>query len=136
MATPHRFARTIFRTAGIYGLIVLLPQYFLEARTGRDFPPPITHPEYYYGFIGVAVAWQLVFLVIARDPARYRLMMLPAIVEKATFAIATLTLFLQDRLSGQMLGAGLVDLVLGVLFAVAFWRTSPLSESVEEGVHA
>ena len=62
------FARRVFLIAGIYGLIVLLPQYVLEEKNGRDFPPAITHPEYYYGFIGVGVAWQIAFLVIASDP--------------------------------------------------------------------
>jgi hypothetical protein len=51
----------------IYWLVVLLPMYFLEGRIGLDSPPPITHPEYYYGFVGVAVAWQAALLVIARD---------------------------------------------------------------------
>jgi hypothetical protein len=76
------FAKRVYLGAGIYGLIFLLPLYFLEARTGRDYPPPITHPEYYYGFIGVAVAWQLVFLVMSRDPIRYRALMIPSMVEK------------------------------------------------------
>ena len=88
-----KFATWVFRIAGIYGLLVMTPQYFLEAQIGRDQPPPITHPEFFYGFVGVAVAWQLAFLVISLDPARYRLLMLPAIVEKATFAIATAVLF-------------------------------------------
>ena len=123
MPAPARFARRVFLIAAIYGLIVLLPQYFLEGRTGQAFPPPITHPEYFYGFIGVAVAWQLAFLVIARDPVRYRLLMLPAIVEKATFAIATMVLYGQGRLHAQMLAAGLLDLTLGLLFVVAYVRT-------------
>ena len=59
-----RFARRVYTVAGIYGLIVMLPQYFLEDRIGRDTPPPITHPEHFYGFIGVVIAWQLAFLVI------------------------------------------------------------------------
>lgn len=42
-----RFARVVFMIAGIYGLIVMTPQYFLEAKTGQDFPPAITHPEFY-----------------------------------------------------------------------------------------
>jgi hypothetical protein len=58
--------------AGIYGLIVLVPQLFSESRIARDYPPVITHPEYFYGFLGVAIAWQLCFLVIAKDPVRYR----------------------------------------------------------------
>jgi hypothetical protein len=118
-----RFAQRVFRIAAIYGLIVLLPQYFLEGKAGRDFPPAITHPEYYYGFMGVAVAWQFAFLVIARDPLRYRAMMIPAIIEKASFGFAAIALFLLDRLNLQMLAAGGLDLVLGVLFVLAYVRT-------------
>ena len=117
------FARRVFQVAAIYGLAVLVPQYFLEGRTGRDFPPPITHVEYYYGFIGVAVAWQLAFLVIARDPVRYRPLMLVAVVEKAAFGVPAVILYALGRLSGQMLAAGLIDLTLGLLFALAYTRT-------------
>jgi hypothetical protein len=42
-----KFARGVFLVAGIYGLLVLTPIYFLEARIGRETPPPITHPEYF-----------------------------------------------------------------------------------------
>ena len=77
-----KLARITFLIAGIYGLIVLTPLYFLEGTIARQTPPPITHVEFFYGFIGAALAWQVVFLLIARDPARYRLMMLPSILEK------------------------------------------------------
>ena len=100
-----------------------MPQYFLESRTGRDFPPPITHPEYYYGFIGVAVAWQIVFPLISRDPARYRPIMLVAIVEKASFGLPAIGLYVGGRLSGQMLVAGVIDLVRGALFVFAYKRS-------------
>src|SRR5262245_15031758 len=93
------FARRVFLIAGVYGLLVLVQMYFTEAKLGRDFPPPITHPEHYYGFIGVAIAWQVVFLVIARDPIRYRLVMLPAILEKLAFGLAAVVLFFQGRLA-------------------------------------
>jgi len=117
------FAKRTFMAAAIYGLVVLLPQYLLEAKTSRDFPPTITHPEYYYGFIGVAVAWQIAFLVLASDPIRYREMMIPAIIEKASFAIAVGVLFALNRVSLAVLGAGFVDLVLGAFFVVAYLRT-------------
>lgn len=52
------FARYLFCFAAIYGFLVLVPQYFLEEHIGRDYPPPITHPEHFYGFLGVALAWQ------------------------------------------------------------------------------
>ena len=119
-----RFARIVYTVAGIYGLLVLLPQYFLEEKTGRDYPPAITHPEYYYGFIGVALAWQILFLILARDPLRYRALMIPTILEKAGFGVAAVVLFLLARLSPVMLGAGIIDLILGALFAVAYAKTA------------
>lgn len=119
------FARRVFLGAAIYGLIVLLPQYFLEEKTGRDFPPAITHPEYYYGFIGVAVAWQVVFVIISRDPVRFRPIMLAAILEKASFGLPAIALYASGRLSGQMLVAGLLDVILGALFIMAYKRTAP-----------
>jgi hypothetical protein len=117
------FARWVFRIAGIYGLVALLPLYFLESRIGRDQPPAITHPEYFYGFVGVAVAWQVAFLVIARDPARYRPLMIPAILEKATFVLAVGALAAREGVPGPIVAGALGDLTLGVLFAAAYVRT-------------
>src|SRR4030095_5660551 len=94
-----RFARIVFRFAVIYGLVVFLPMYLLEDKTGRDFPPPITHPEYYYGFIGVGVAWQVLFLFLSLDPIRYRLMMIPSMLEKLVFVVPVIVLFWQHRVS-------------------------------------
>lgn len=118
-----KFAKTTFLIAGIYGLLALTPQYFLEEKNGLDYHPPITHPEYYYGFLGVAIAWQIAFLVLSRDPVRYRPFMLPAILEKASYAIATIVLYLQGRTVAIILGTGLIDMVLGALFLLAYLRT-------------
>ena len=82
------FARRVFRIAAIYGILALAPQYFLEENVGRDFPPPITHPEHFYGFVGVALAWQFLFLVIANNPVRFRPAMPVAVVEKLAFGVA------------------------------------------------
>lgn len=119
-----RFAKRVFTVAGVYGVLVLLPQYFMEAKTGRDFPPPITHPEHYYGFIGVALAWQIVFLMVARDPVRFRPVMIAGILEKLAFGIAAVVLYLQGRLAPLVLVPGCIDLVLAVLFALSFVRTA------------
>ena len=118
-----KFARWVFLLAGIYGLLVVLPQFFLEGQVGRDYPPPITHPEYFYGFVGVALAWQFAFLIISRDPVRYRPIMLAGILEKASFGFATIVLCLEERLALPMLVFGLIDLVLGALFFVAWVKT-------------
>jgi hypothetical protein len=116
------FAQRVFHLAGVYGLVVLLPQYFLEGQIGRDFPPAINHPEHFYGFVGVAAAWQIAFLLIARDPVRYRLMMIPGFLEKASFGVASIVLFALGRIHWMILTFGLVDLVWGFLFAAAFRR--------------
>lgn len=117
-----KFAKWVYLLAGIYGLLALLPQYFLEAKNGVDFPPPINHPEYYYGFIGVAVAWQIGFLIIAREPQRYRPLMIAAVIEKFSYGLATLALYRQGRLAGLILVTGLIDLTLGTLFAIAYQK--------------
>lgn len=77
-----KFAKIIFYIAGIWGLLIITPLYFMFDLIGRQDPPPITHPGFFYGFVGAAFAWQLVFFVIARDPIRYRPLILPSIVEK------------------------------------------------------
>ena len=119
-----KFARRVFFVAGMYGVLVLIPQYFLEGRTGRDFPPPITHPEFYYGFIGVALAWQFLFFIISRDPVRFRAAMGPAIFEKVSFAIAAIVLYQQGRLAALTLVPAGIDLLLAFLFFLA-WRATP-----------
>jgi hypothetical protein len=125
-----KFARWVFLLAGIYGVLVVLPQFFLERRVGIDYPPPITHPEYFYGFAGVALAWQFAFLIISRDPARYRPMMLPGIMEKAAFGFATIVLYMEERLAWQMLVFGLIDLVFGMLFLVAWVKLMGLDKQL------
>ena len=119
----NRFARKVFTGAGIYGLVVMLPQYFLAARIGIDTPPAITHQEYFYGFVGLAVAWQFVFLLIGRDPERYRPLMIPAVLEKLAFGVPAIVLYVQGNLPGTVLFFGLLDLTLGALF-VASWRAT------------
>lgn len=118
-----KFAKRVFLVAGIYGLIVLLPMYFMEEKTGRDFPPPITHPEYYYGFVGVTAAWQVLYLFISRDPIRYRPLMIPPMLAKTSFVVACTILYLQQRLSGVTLGASMIDLALVILFIIAYLKT-------------
>ena len=115
-----KFAKWVFLLAGIYGVLIVTPQFFLEERISRDYPPAITHPEYFYGFAGVALAWQVAFIIISRDPVRYRPIMLAGVLEKATFGFATLALFLEERLHASMLAFGLIDLMLGTLFIVAW----------------
>jgi hypothetical protein len=130
------FARRVFLVAAVYGFVALIPQYFMEGKSGRDFPPPITHPEYYYGFIGVALAWQVLFLVIAGDPIRYRVAIVPATLEKLSFGGAAVVLYVQGRLAALMFGAGIVDLLFALLFVAAFRSTMAAAAAPARGATA
>lgn len=113
-------ATRIFRYAGIYGVLVVLPMYFLEARIGADQPPPITHPEFFFGFIGVTLAWQFVYLLIATDPLRFRPMMLVAVFAKFSYVVAIAVLYALGRVVLLALAFAGVDLLLGMLFLMCF----------------
>lgn len=119
------FARRVFSIAGIYGIIVLLPLFVGPTWFGQHYPPPVTHPMFYYGFAGTALAWQVAFLIIARDPVRYRLLIVPSIMEKLIYGVASLALFFAGELRLFFLGGTIVDLILGALFVVAWVRTGP-----------
>lgn len=114
-----RLARWIFLIAGIYGVLALLPGFFVEAM-GR----PQAQPEFYYGFFALALVWQLVFFAIARDPISLRWLMPIAVLEKAAFFAPSIALYLAGRLhvSGPFIGA-MIDGVWMVLFAFVWWST-------------
>jgi hypothetical protein len=120
-----KFEKIVFWIAGIWGLVVITPLYFLFDLISQKDPPPITHPGFFYGFVGVALAWQVAFCFIATDPARYRPLMIPCVLEKATYAIAVVTLVLQSRMHASDLVFAGTDSLLGVLFVIAYFKTPP-----------
>lgn len=118
-----RFAKWVFLVAGVSGLLMVTPPYFMEERFGRDYPPPVNHPKLYYGFFGVTLSWQLMFLVIGSDPIRFRPAMIPALAEKATFAIAIPILYGLDRVTFAWVGFASMDGTWFILFVIAYLRT-------------
>jgi hypothetical protein len=119
-----RFPRVVFTIAGIWGVLIMTPLYFTFDAIGRAYPPPITHPDLYYGFVGVTLAWQVAFLVIASDPVRHRTFMLVAILEKFLYVGTMIALYLRGQLLPAQAAAIIVpDALLGVLFVVAFFNT-------------
>ncbi len=118
-----KFAKVLFWVAGIWGVLVLTPLYFVFNVISRQDPPAITHPGFYYGFAGAGLAWQIAFIVIAREPVRFRPMMIPAILEKFSYGIAVVVLVLQGRMHSSDLLFGGVDLLFGILFIAAYVST-------------
>jgi hypothetical protein len=120
-----RFAKIVFWIAGIWGLLTITPLYFMFDLIGQKDPPPVTHPGFFYGFVGLALAWQVAFCFIATDPARYRPLMLPSILEKATYAVAVVVLVSQGRTRPSDLVFAGTDSLLGILFVIAYFKTRP-----------
>ena len=123
MTAPPMLPKRVFQIAGWYGIILQVPQYFMEAKTGEDYPPPINHPEYYYGFLGVTIAFAILFLFIAKNPVRYRSMMIPSILEKISFPPAVFILYAQGRLHPVVIIFGIIDLAFALLFLIAYLKT-------------
>jgi len=112
----------ILRIAGIYGILVIAPGFFSEAHYSGMFPPAVNHLEFYYGFYSVTFAWQVVYLVMARDPARYRLLLIPAWLEKGLFPAFIGWLYATGRVSFMMFALSGIDVVFLVLFVVGYVR--------------
>jgi hypothetical protein len=51
-----KFAKFVFWAAGIWGVLVIAPLFFILDVIGRNDPPPVTHPGFYYGFVTVGLA--------------------------------------------------------------------------------
>jgi len=119
-----RFAKIVFWIAAVWGVLILTPLYFMLDIMGRNHPPPITHPEFFYSFVGVALAWQLAFFVIARDPLRHRPLIIPSIVEKLIYVTTTLVIVMQGRLHSSALIPAATDGLLDVLFVIAYFKTA------------
>ena len=117
------FAKIAFTVAGIWGVIVLTPLYVLVDLTGHQYAAPVDYPQFFYGFLSVAMAWQLAFLVIGSNPLRFRPLMIPSVVEKVGYAATIAVLYGQSRVSAQDAMAAGPDLLLGLLFIAAYVKT-------------
>jgi hypothetical protein len=119
-----KFAKIVFTAAGLWGIVVVPPLYFLLDVTGRQYAEPTVHPQFFYGFLSVTIAWQIAFFVIGSSPVRFRPLMIPSVVEKLGYVVTLAVLHGQGRISTTDASAAVPDLLLGVLFIVAFAKTS------------
>ena len=115
-----RLAKWIFLIAGIWGLLALLPLLFAERMMG------VLQPELYYGFVCLNICWQVAYLLISTEPARYRPMMIVAILAKGSAFVALTWLYLLERVAVHWAAIGALDGLLAVLFLAAFLATRRL----------
>jgi len=118
-----RLTKIWFAIAGWWGIVSLTPLFFLYNQVGLKNPPALTHPEYYFGFLAIALAWQFGFLVLSHDPVRYHAMMLPAALEKIGYALCCFVLVARHLSGGGIAAFGALDLLFGLGFLAAFRNT-------------
>ena len=113
MPPEERFAARVYFWAAVYGIPVLLLAYFR----------PVPHPWLlsHLGFVGTALVFQGVFLVIARDPRRFAPLMPVTLFEKLCFGVPAVAFFVRGQADSVTAIAGGIDLLLAVLFFLA-WR--------------
>jgi hypothetical protein len=116
-----KLAKWTFRTAGIFGLIVMVPLLFAMKLIDQIMPPAVNHPEFFYGFVILNICWQILYLFLSKDPIRFRPMMIPSFFAKASGSIALMWLYIQDRISSQWVATAILDGVFAILFLISFW---------------
>ena len=111
---PHegRLARTIYRGAAIYGVIVLLPAYLL--------PLPDPYKLTQIGFVGLALVFQGLFWIIGGDPLRYRPLVPVTVFEKLCFGIPAVAYWARGQADAITATFGAIDLLLAVLFVLVW----------------
>ena len=121
MPPEVRFASRVYRWAAIYGIVVLALAYF------QPVPDPwhLTH----LGFVGTALVFQGVFLVIARDPLRFAPLMPVTLFEKLCFGVPAIAFWARGQADELTATFGAIDLLLGALFLVAWVRLRASSAS-------
>lgn len=118
-----KLAKWTFRTAGIFGLIVMVPMLFIEKLIVEIMPPAVKHPEFFYGFVLLNICWQILYLIVSKDPIRLRPIMIPSFFAKASGPVALLWLHFQDRISSQWVTTIYMDALFAILFLVSYWVT-------------
>ena len=117
-----RFAKFVFIGAGLWGFLVLAPFIWLHDISGRAYPPPTEYPHFFWGFFAITTAWQLAFLIIARDPQRFRPIIPAAILEKLVYVVACVVLLAGGRIPPIVALGGAGDFILGTLFTISYFR--------------
>ena len=118
MQPEEKLASRIYFWAAVYGFAALGFAYF------QPVPDPwhLTH----LGFVGTAMVFQGVVLVIARDPRRFAPLMPVTFFEKLCFGVPAIAFAARGQVPAVSAVFGAIDLLLMVLFMVAWWNVRRL----------
>ncbi|MWV27793.1 hypothetical protein [Aurantiacibacter rhizosphaerae] len=109
-----KFARRVYIIAAIYGFLAVPALYFTGA--------PDPHRLLYFAFAGIALVFQGVFLVIARDPLKHAAFVPLTVFEKISFGIPALAFWSEGQAGDDMALGGAVDLLFAGLFLIVWLK--------------
>ena len=114
MTAEEKRVGRIYFWAAVYGIPVLALAYF------QPVPDPwhLTH----LSFVGVALVFQGVFLVIARDPRRFEPLLPATVFEKLCFGVPAVAFYANGQVELVAAILGGIDLMFAALFLVASRR--------------
>jgi hypothetical protein len=117
-----KLARWVFLIAGIFGLIPVVPLVYTTMVKGEAILPDFASMGSFFSVsVFQYVCWQISYIILARDPVRFRSMIILAFFVEITAPLNPLWLFLYGfRL---WISIAVVDFLLAILFVVAFWLT-------------
>jgi hypothetical protein len=121
-----KFAKWVFTLGGIWGVLIIAPLFFLEDTLAKA-SQPFSHPDMYYGFAASTLAMQFMYLLIGRDPARYRPLMLVGVFGKLAYTASLWTLLSAGRIPMVVPAVASPDVILAILFIVSWFKTNPQS---------
>jgi len=116
-----KLARWVFFSAGVFGFALILPlAYSLLSSQDSMFPAGATGLAF-YGYVFQFTCWQILYFLVSTDPARYRPLMIPALLAMITTPLFPVWAYVY----GIRFWPAILVLtgVLACLFVLAFWLT-------------
>lgn len=106
-------ATRVFAIAALYGFVAVPSLYFTDA--------PDPHRLMYFAFAGIALVFQGVFVMIARNPRHYAALMPLCVFEKLSFGIPAIAFAARGQADAMTGLGGAIDLVFAAAFFIS-WR--------------
>lgn len=119
-----KFARTTYLVAGVFGLLLMIPIAYAAIFDASDTMPGLMPAGLtFYGAILQFAACQVLLLILASNPLRFRPMMIPAFLAEVVAPLNTAWLYFYGVQPWS--AVTVVFLLLAILFLVAYFRTRP-----------
>ena len=123
-----KFARWVFLAAGIFGLVLLIPLvYSVLFDRESILLGGASAGLFFYTSVFQYVCWQILYLVLAKDPLRYRPIMIPAFLAIAVTPFYPIWLYMYGL--RPWIPIIVINLIFALLFVLAFWLTGRETKS-------